>query len=219
MYWFDLNAVYDEGRMVHRVAAFNIIPNSRGPAPAGTNKTLGDEAFKAFDLDEASWREKIRESGFERVEDGVPVPKELHPVWTDFDKALREASEKLEAKACSSELGVMSRAVYDSFVDRSANDLKSNSFGALLKFRFRSGANSLGKRYVNGRRVSPPAMERKRLGTSWKSARLVQRRGRNSETMTRFRIPRGISSQRSCRISSQDLEGRTRLTWPLEQWR
>ena len=142
--------------MVHRVAAFNIIPNSRGPAPAGTNKTLGDEAFKAFDLDEASWREKIRESGFERVEDGVPVPKELHPVWTDFDKALREASEKLEAKACSSELGVMSRAVYDSFVDRSANYLKSNSFGALLKFRFRSGANSLGKRYVNGRLVSAP---------------------------------------------------------------
>lgn len=154
-YWFDLNAVYDEGRLVRRVAAFNIIPISRGPAPAGTNKTLGIEAFKAFDLDEAIWREKIRESGFERLEDGVPVPKELHPVWKDFDKALREASEKLEAKDCSSELGVMSR-VYDSFVDRSANYLKSNSFGALLKFRFRSGANSLGKRYVNGRLVSAP---------------------------------------------------------------
>ena len=77
-------------------------------------------------------------------------------MWTDFDKALREASEKSEAKACSSELGVMSRAAYDSFVDRSANYLKSNSFGALLKFRFRSGANSLGKRYVNGRLVSAP---------------------------------------------------------------
>ena len=53
--------------------------------------------------------------------------------------------------------------------------------------------------------LAPPATKRKRLGTSWKIARLVQARGRNSETMTRFRIPRGISSQRSCRISSLDL--------------
>ena len=45
------------------------------------------------DLDEASWREKIRESGFERVEDGVPVRKELHLVWTDFDKREREKRE------------------------------------------------------------------------------------------------------------------------------
>ena len=74
-YWFDLNAVYDEGRMVHRVAAFDILPNSRGPAPAGTNKTLGDEAFKRLTWMRLPGAKRSGKVGLSVLKMGSPCPR------------------------------------------------------------------------------------------------------------------------------------------------
>lgn len=157
-YWFDIHSRYDSSRLARKVATWKLKCKSTGMAPAGLNRILADEAFAEMKMDKNAWLEKILAEAVPEVRGNHGDVEKRESLRATFDQQLRENTARLDTLACKKE---MAGSMYASLTCDKATQyhepyLMSNSFGALLKFRFRSGAHSLGKSFVDGAMVHAP---------------------------------------------------------------